>query len=425
MSDINSPGKNWRVILTLILSALGVVYYFVQALLLVVVWIVFLANPVVEILGAKPLSLLIWASILNGVLMIPILVLSILEYQRKPVPSWLDLSNPALSKLVSWSMIVWPFVVLAGWLVADRDSLAVLFLGLINVLVVSLPILWIFQAAQRKLPGGTHIQKWRIFGFSITVMPMVVIMAELIVMMIFGIFAVIWMSVRLSSFPNIEQEITYLMNQVMAYGDDVESILQLLKPYILQPSVIYWGLALVGGVFPIIEEVLKPLALWSLAGRKLKPSEGFVGGLLCGAGFALIENIFYFTNVSLAEDWVFMAIGRTGTGVLHMLASGLMGWGLAAIWSKRNWLFSTLTTLSAFLLHGVWNVIAMVSGLLPLLIIEKEPTMLQSFLTLVPIFFLLVISLGGLVMINRYLHSEQENNSLNTDKITIEDRAQL
>jgi hypothetical protein len=223
-----------------------------------------------------------------------------------------------------------------------------------------------------------------------------------------------YVGLRSAADPQIERDIAYLTNQFMAYGDNIDALIQFLRPLILQPSIIYWALAIFGGIIPIIEEVIKPLALWTLAGRKITPQEGFVGGLLCGAGFALMENVFFFTTVLLSEEWLFMAIGRAGTGVLHMLASGLMGWGLAAAWGKGKWIFMTLTTLGAFILHGVWNILAVLSGVGPLLILESEPTSLQLLISHTPVVLLLIISMVGLFLVNRHLRGREHDALLST-----------
>jgi len=132
--------------------------------------------------------------------------------------------------------------------------------------------------------------------------------------------------------------------------------------------------------------------------------------MLCGAGFALMENIFYFTNVLLAEDWLFMAVGRAGTGVLHILASGLVGWGLAKAWQQGKWLSLVWLTLGAFLLHGIWNVIALVSGIAPFLTLGTEPSLTQLLLYHTPLLVLVLISILSLVLINRHLRSLSENH---------------
>jgi hypothetical protein len=409
MTEMNSPGKNWRVILTLVISALGILFFIVQALALAVFWLTSFLDPVISMPESVSIGLFFWTSILGGLMLIPVSLLSIYALQDKPVPGWLDLTRPSFSKALRWVILVWPVLVLLGWWITSQEGLAVFLLGPINVLVAGLPILWIFSAAQSGLSGGSHMRKWRIFGFSITVLPILVILAELIAIVILGGMGLAYVGLRTAADPQIERDIAYLTNQFMAYGDNFDALIQYLKPYILQPAIIYWVLAIFGGIIPIIEEVIKPLALWTLAGRKITPQEGFVGGLLCGAGFALMENVFYFTTVILAEEWLFMAIGRAGTGVLHMLASGLVGWGLAAAWGKRKWAFLVLTALGAFILHGVWNILAVLSGVLPLLILESEPTNLQLLVSHAPVVLLLIISIVGLFFINRHLRGRERD----------------
>lgn len=420
MTEMQSPGKNWRVILTLVVSALGILFFIVQALALGVFWLTSFLDPIISMPESVSIGLFFWTSILGGLMLAPIVLLSIYGLQGKPVPTWLDLTRPTFGKGLRWVILAWPVLVLLGWWITSQEGLAAFLLGPINVLVAGLPILWIFNAAQSGLSGGSHMRKWRIFGFSITLLPVLVILVELIAIVILGGLGWVYVGIRAAADPQIEREITFLANQFMAYGDNLDGLIQFLRPYILQPSIIYWALAIFGGIIPIIEEVIKPFALWTLGGRKITPQEGFVGGLLCGAGFALMENVFYFTTVLLAEDWLFMAIGRAGTGVLHMLASGLVGWGLAVAWGKRKWAFLALTTLGAFVLHGVWNILAVLSGVVPLLILEREPTSVQLLVSHAPVVLLLIISIIGLFFINRHLRG-RERDVLHS---TVEDHAE-
>ena len=409
MTNMDKPGKKWRVIITLMVSVLGILFFAVQAFSLGILWLTSFLDPGVSMPENVFLGLLFWTSILGGLLLIPLLLLSIYQLRGVSTPGWLDLQSPVIAKVLRWVILVWPIVVLLGWLVASRERLAIFLLGPINVLVAGIPILWIYQAAQRGLSGGSRLRKWRIFGFSIALLPLIVILVELLALLFLGGIGLVWLGIRVYSNPQLEQHITQLANQIMLYGQDSEALIEFLKPFLLQPSVIFWVLAIFGGIIPIIEEVFKPLALWTLAGREITPQEGFVGGLLCGAGFALMENVFYFTTVLLAEDWLFMAIGRAGTGVLHMLASGLLGWGLARTWRDGRWGFLGLTTLAAFILHGLWNVLAIVSGLTPLLVLEVEPALGQMLLSHFPVVLLMVFSVIGLLMINRYLRLPVES----------------
>jgi hypothetical protein len=409
MTEMNSPGKNWRVILTLVISALGILFFVVQALALGVFWLRSFLDPIISMPDSVSIGLFFWTSILGGLMLIPVLLLSIYHLQGKPVPGWLDLTRPSFGKAMRWVILAWPVLVLLGWWITSQEGLAVFLLGPINVLVAGLPILWIFNVAQSGLSGGSHMRKWRIFGFSITLLPVLVIILELLAVLFLGGMGLAYIALRTAADPQFERDIAYLTNQFMVYGDNTDALILFLKPLILQPSIIYWALAIFGGIIPIIEEVIKPLALWTLAGRKMTPQEGFVGGLLCGAGFALMENVFYFTTVLLADEWLFMAIGRAGTGVLHMLASGLVGWGLAAAWGKRKYALLALTTLAAFILHGVWNILALLSGVVPLLILESEPTSLQLLVSHAPLVLLLIISIISLFFINWHLRGRERD----------------
>lgn len=406
MTDMNAPGKNWRVILTLVVSALGSLFFAVQAFSLGMFWLISLLDPMKSTSETLSIGLLFWTSLLGGLLLIPLLLLSIYQLRGKPSPGWLDLKNPKFAQSLRWVILAWPAVVLLGWLVASHESAALILLGPINLLVAGIPILWVYQAVQRGLPGGSQIRKWRIFGFSITLLPVLVILVELLALVFLGGAGIIWLGLRVYANPQFEQQMMQIADQVTQYGQDIDAIIEYLRPFLLQPSVIFWVLAIFGGVIPMIEEVLKPVALWSLAGRQITPQEGFVGGLLCGAGFALMENVFYFTTVFLAEDWLFMAIGRAGTGVLHMLASGLFGWGLAKVWRDGKWGSLVLTTLGAFILHGLWNILAVVSGVIPLLILDTEPTLGQMLLSHLPVVLMLVASVVGLFLISRHLRND-------------------
>lgn len=406
MAANNEMRNKGRDIILLVISALGVLYFLAQAFTLGVVWLITLVDTQSGLVESISVGLLVWSSILAGLLLGPMIILSVYRLRRQPLPAWLDTRQPAYRKSVFWVILIWPIIVAIGWFIAGMPPLAVFLLGPINLLVAGLPILWVYHAAQRDLEGGSQLRKWGILGFSLTVMPALIIVLELIAIVIMAGFGGIWLAYRFSVDPQIERELMFLFNRIMVLGDDLEAIVQFLEPYFMQPSVIFWVMAIFAGIMPIIEEVFKPLALWFFAGRKITLQEGFVGGLLCGAGFALMENVLYFTTVTLPEDWLFMAIGRAGTGVLHMLASGLVGIGLAKAWRDGNWFFLILTSGFAFILHGFWNAVALVSGILPVLV-DTEITFWQNLLYHSPLFVLLILSAIGMILLNRTLRKSQ------------------
>ncbi|MCK7530785.1 MAG: PrsW family glutamic-type intramembrane protease [Marinilabiliales bacterium] len=80
-------------------------------------------------------------------------------------------------------------------------------------------------------------------------------------------------------------------------------------------------------LIPLMEELIKPLAVWLLAGRLDSAAQGFAFGALGGAGFGLIETL----NVSgQITEWGLLLFTRIGTGLLHIATSAIMG--AAILW---------------------------------------------------------------------------------------------
>ena len=402
MLKFEAEGNNWRTILSLGLSGLGILFFLVQSFSLGALWIVNYFDPQTDIAQTISIGLLLWASIFSGLIMAPVFLLSFYQLKGQDPPKWMDTSRPVFRKISTWIILIWPLIVGIGWFIAGRPVASAFLLGAINILVAALPILWVYTLATRDLKRGRPLAQWRIFGFSLTITPILIIAAEIIALLLLGGLGALYFSYRTSVDPTFERDLMYLYNQISMRQTDVDAVLEIIRPYIFQPSVIVWVLVVFAGIVPVIEEILKPIAIWSLAGRKISPQEGFVGGLLCGAGFALMENVLYFSATITAMDWLFIALGRAGTGVLHMLASGLVGWGLAKAWRDGKWIFLAGISVSAIVLHGLWNAVSLATGVMSLVMLESEPTIWQDLLYSAPTFLLLMISVLGLAWIKNH-----------------------
>jgi len=403
--------KSWQNTLSLALSALGILVFTLLAALMAIFGTSmsgFLAVPEAQLISVGTLA---WASLLCALALIPAFLLSLRQWRGQPTPAWLDMqAQPKVRKVILRSILLWPLAVFAGWQVTGSPALARFLLGPINLLVAGLPVLWLFNLAQWKLKGGSPLRKWRIFGFSLVVTPALIMVLEILAAVILLGGIGLWWSARGALDPDLQQTLTKLMDQISAGSEDLDAVVQSLEPLLLQPAVIAWGLAVFAGVMPVIEEVVKPLALWALAGKRITEAEGFVGGLLAGAGFALLENVLFFTTATGADDWLFLAVGRAGTGMLHMLSSGLVGWGLAKMWREGQWFQQALATLGAIALHGLWNVLSLASGVLPFATLEEKMTLAQTILAYLPTIALLISSALAILVINRRLrgHGEDE-----------------
>ncbi len=132
---------------------------------------------------------------------------------------------------------------------------------------------------------------------------------------------------------------------------EMEALLQFLTP-----TVVLIGLAFIGGLVPLIEEVTKTLGI-GLAGLWLRPTpaRAFLLGVASGAGFALAENAL---NVAYNPAWGVSIGVRLAATVMHCATGGLMGWGWGQWWAGRlPWRFP-LAFVIAVTIHGLWNSIA-------------------------------------------------------------------
>jgi len=103
-----------------------------------------------------------------------------------------------------------------------------------------------------------------------------------------------------------------------------------------------------------------------------------------------------------------MAIGRAGTGVLHMFGSGLVGWGLARAWRKGKWPFLGGMLVLAVTTHGIWNALALVGGAGPELAFGPEVSFGQQILFYLPLISLLLLQIVILILLNRRFQKEQK-----------------
>jgi hypothetical protein len=191
---------------------------------------------------------------------------------------------------------------------------------------------------------------------------------EALVLLGLGLLVVLY----LASQPQLVEQITRLTQRIVTSQMDPTVLTRVLAPYLQNPLLILAGLAVGAALIPLLEELLKPLGVWLLAGRGLTPSEGFTFGMISGAAFAVLESLGYLAS-PLGSGWLSVVIGRMGTGILHVTTAGLTGWALACAWSERRYLRLALAYLLAVLLHAVWNSFGLLMGVGTLLSSATNP----------------------------------------------------
>lgn len=261
-----------------------------------------------------------------------------------PLPVWLMAVIP----------IVTVFSILFGGLatLAELPWLNWITLPVLTLLVIIPPIWLLFGIAAYGLDLGPRWRFFSVLSMSLTVSPVIMIFLEIFILVGMLAAGAIYAAIAQPEVVGELETLAGLMNENMSE----EAMFALIAPYVTNPAVIAFGIGYIALLVPLIEELFKPLAVWLIGRRLESPAQGFALGALSGAAFALFESL----NASAdgTMSWAVIVTARTGTSVLHMLTSGLVGWGIASAVTQRRFgrLFAAYG--AAVLIHGIWNAAA-------------------------------------------------------------------
>ena len=116
-------------------------------------------------------------------------------------------------------------------------------------------------------------------------------------------------------------------------------------------------LVLVAVIAPLVEETTKQISGFFLLPRIKGPQEAFLIGLAAGIGFAMVETSGY---IGMAQaDWVGIALGRVGAGLLHGMGAAMAGVGWYYIFRgqgvRGRWRIGIGCLIYAYVQHAVFN----------------------------------------------------------------------
>ncbi len=266
------------------------------------------------------------------------------------------------------------------------------------VISIGLPLVLLVWIGVGGIPLGSRNRFWGSLGIGMTIGPFLATVLEffiylgvLIILLIIIMLNPIW----LATFQRVIAQIRTV--------DDIDSVTQIIVPYLNNPLVLICLFLILGLITPLVEETVKPAIVWMLAKRLQGPSQGFALGIVSGAGFALVESLL--ASSSPGQDWGQLLAARAGGGLMHIFASGMMGWGIASAWQgKPQRLLGTY--ILSVLIHGLWNsaaIIIEVGSLQPYLTKSILSKSLDSFSlagTMV-LGLLVLLTLPALIMMNR------------------------
>ena len=255
-----------------------------------------------------------------------------------------------------WLAVIFPIPIYVGYLIQTGPGWSQYLLPVFHVLANGASIVWVLNLARRKFPTDSAQRVWGAFGTGLTLTPAITFIIEILVLFAIGIFWLVLIQAR----PELKQEILYLANLMSESSADPEILTKWIGEFVARPEVTGTILVYFSLLIPLVEELLKPLAVYFLLGKKLQPWEGFVAGATAGAGYALFENL---TIGAGAETWTFVMISRLGTAAIHILTTGLVGWGLASASTEKKYGRLVGSFFTAVTVHGVWNGLNILTGL--------------------------------------------------------------
>jgi RsiW-degrading membrane proteinase PrsW (M82 family) len=244
---------------------------------------------------------------------------------------------------------------LGDWASKD-DRVSWVFLPFLNLLATGLPALWLVYIGTHGLLPTAPKRKWGVFATGLVLGPFIILILEILVFIAVGFLAILSIMID----PKLSSQLNSLANRLQVVSPNIDAMLNTLLPYLLNPGVLFLGFVFVSVLVPLIEETLKPIGVWFLAGQKITPAMGFGYGVISGAGFGLFENL---GNTSGGGDtWALIAAARITTLLLHCFTAGLVGWALASAWSQRRYLRLAVSFIAAILIHGLWNGMSIMSA---------------------------------------------------------------
>jgi hypothetical protein len=333
-----------------------------------------------------------------GALLGVVSIVSLLRHLNKPA-AIASVSTFFGGWKIATGMFGTGLALLLGSIVQTISSINWLVLPLLTIPAVMLPIWTITGLGTRDLPFGSRWRTWSIIGISMTVTPIILFILETLVVIVVVVLFVIYVMIN----PDLAGQFQKLSPQLMYLDLQSEEALRVFLPYLLKPVVVAPVVILFSLIVPLMEELIKPLAVWLLSGKLESAAQGFAFGALSGAGFAIVETF----NVSGQEaGWSVLLFTRIGTGLLHITTSALMGAAIYLAIREQRYLRLLGTYLLAVFLHGLWNASAVTVSFSALMAASSQSHNSESFqwVALITLISLACVLFTILISTNRKLY---------------------
>jgi RsiW-degrading membrane proteinase PrsW (M82 family) len=246
-----------------------------------------------------------------------------------------------------WMLAGYPLLLGLGYLAGQAELSRDLLLPLLNIFVLGIPVLVMVWLALRGLPKGSPQLGWGAFSLGLAIGPTAVLFLELAVFIVMTI----WLLISAVNDQALMEVLSGVASLVYE-ANNPAMIEQVLGDMFNTPQVVVAIMVFLAGFVPVIEEIFKPISVWVLLGRKLRPVDGWVIGALSGAGFALFEN---FGQASVSSDWIIGIISRAAATIPHVFTAALMGYTLALARTQKKYGKALVAFVGVVAIHAAWN----------------------------------------------------------------------
>jgi hypothetical protein len=335
----SSPGN--RSILLLVFSAISMLVLFGRAAVVAVNGVIGFSQSGMAVSFLDALGMVCCAGLL-----FPLLIGSIHQLQGRELPDahLLPIKGRAFFGLV----IIWLIMVAAASVVIELFDFGWLLAAPAFVLAMLIPVAALVWIGAGGLVSGPRRRLWAAFGLGMAGSTGLAVFLEYLVVGVAAIFGAVVVALR----PELQTVLQDLRSQITNAGD-MEAMLNLLAPYLTNPWVFLIILLFASVLAPLIEECVKPLAVWLLGRNLHSPAEGFALGAVCGAGFALLEGLM--ASSGMAQVLYFGLPARAASSLMHITLSALMGWGIASAMLEKRYKRLIGAYVLCTSLHGLWN----------------------------------------------------------------------
>jgi hypothetical protein len=404
MSDLSTNKKSMLAVRNLGLSLLGLTGAVSMIGLALLSGVVTLLTMESGLSNQQEVYNLVWIFGFFAVLLLPFMIITFYQLQDKPQPSWLRF--PVLTpRILLISLAIWVFILGSSYWVGQIAPSFWLIMPPLKIFAVVLPLGLIISYLAEKFRPVQPSRTWGLISFSLVLTEPITILLE----GIFIVFFMIGLAVTMDWSQVLGSEAYVYLNRLMVGMNNPDILSRLLTPFLTQPAILFILFVLFSLVVPVIEEIMKPMALWFLNKKEILPRDGFYYGALTGMVFALIESILGLTGFG-ADGWVSISIVRLGTGILHVFTSALMGWALTESWHAYRLGKLSLTFLFCVAVHGLWNFLAIsisINDLIPMAVNPQQGVIRILFPAI-----LVLMALGmllGLLRVGRKLGHAHQN----------------